>query len=771
MHGSHPIGPPSDPAAALKAARAARRANDQAGAAAFFATYLAARPGDVGVHVEHGWAHWAAGHRAEAAAAWQAAILQDPKAAAPRLALLHAARADGDMALARRLIDAVLADHPGDARVWAERAVLLRETGEVAASEAAAREALAHAPGHPRALVELARALRLRGATDEALAAFAAARGQGGQPAAVLVEEARTLLQARRFDAALACLAMAQAARPTDAALGTLRAEALRRLGRRAEALTLFAAAPGGLGAAQAEIDRAALSRPSRLGTRTPPGASEDGTRLADALAGATARDIGVALRDAVQEAHPFTAVGAARALRATASDAAVRTGLALAEANALGALNMQRSAMHVLDALAAEGLALPSPLAARLATQRAYTALRVGRRDAALRLFEDALRLQPLAPPTMLEVVRAHPSDPAAETCLAMLDSPRGDPRLRAWLADRVADRIDPADPRLSLAGLQGEDPVLVEALLRRNVALVQGRRAEAARLLDTVFSHQGLAAPQPTPGPGRFVVASGAPVEGPLVSVVISAFEAADTIGDALSSVLAQSWRSLEVIVVDDASTDGTGAAAEAIAARDGRVVVLRNASNAGTYASRNRAITAARGDFVTFLDADDWMHPARIATEVAAFAGPGTAVVNSCWFRMDAAGRAAFTPRAWLIFPNPSFAMFRRDALRRLGAFDHVRFSADSEMLWRARLVLGNDAVAILPQTLTIGLHRPGSLTTAAATGFDAFGFSAPRLDYNETWGAWHAACDLQGVVPIPPAAGARTLPEGMAAGEAA
>lgn len=771
MHGSLPGPSSADPAGRLEAARAARRAGDPAAAAAHFAAYLAARPRDVAVHVERGWACWAAGCRAEAAEAWNVAATHDPRAAQPRLALLHAARATGDMARARHLVDAILADHPDHAGAWTERAVLLREAGDHVSAEGAARVALRQAPAHPRALIELARALRLRGATDEALAAIAIAREAGRLPIAVMQEEARTLMMARRYETALATLEAARAAAPADKVVAALQVQALRRLGRRVEALAIGSAAPGALGAAHAEVDRAALARPARLGTGTAPGATEDGTRLAEALRRVSARDVEAVLREAAQEAHPFTAIGAARALRNAERDPAIRAAAALAEANALGALNMQRSAMEVLDALAGEALSLEAPLAARLATQRAHTALRIGQRDAALRLFEDAQRAAQVAQSALIEAVRAYPAEPSPEICLAMLAAPPTDPRLRAWLADRVAHRIDPTDPRLALAGLQGEDPILVEALLRRNVALARGQGAEAARLLEAAFARQGLVAPRPTDGPGRFVAATGTPVEGPLVSVVISAFDAAETVGAALLSVLAQSWQNIEVIVVDDASTDGTGAAAEAIAAQDRRVAVLRNARNAGTYASRNRAIAAARGDFVTFLDADDWMHPARIATEVAAFAGPGTAVVNSCWFRMDSGGRTAFSPRAWLVYPNPSFAMFRRDALRRLGAYDHVRFSADSEMLWRARLVLGSDAVAVLPQTLTIGLHRPGSLTTAPATGFDAFGFSAPRLAYNEAWGAWHMSCDQAGMVPPPPVAGGCRVPDGMEAGTAA
>ena len=777
MHGSLPAPAPADAGATLKAARAARDAGDTAGATALYDAYLAMRPDDLGVRLEHGWTCWGAGRRAEAATIWEGAATDHPLAAEPRMALLHAARADGDMARARRLVEAVLTDHPGDAGAWAELAVLRREGGDNAAAETAARNALSIAPDQPRALIELARAARARGATEEALAAYQAARRHGRLPPGAMVEEAHLLIGAGRFDAALERLADGVAAMPESAVVRLLAAQALRSLGRRREALALLESLPAQERrvAARAEMDRVALARPLRFRDRRARSAAEAGLTLAEMLRGGSAADVEPALRDALQDAHPFTAIGAARALLQEVRDAETRAVAALVEADAHGTLNMQRSAGEALERLAAEPLRLSAHTAARVVAQRAYTALRLGERQKAAGLLEDALRLTPEARTcaAMLEVVAAFPADPSPETCLALIEPGQADPRLRAWLADRVAARLDPADARLSMAGLNGEDATLVETLLRRNVALAQGRNAEAAGLLADAFARQGLAPPQPEgapPGLRHFQAPGLAPVDGPLVSVIVSAFNAAQTIGWSLASVLAQSWRNLEVIVVDDASTDGTAAVVADIAAQDPRVVLLANARNAGTYASRNRAIAASRGAFITFLDSDDWMHPARIASEVAGFARPGVEIVNSCWFRMDEAGRAAFSPRAWLVYANPSFAMFRRDTLRRLGEFDRVRFSADSEMMWRARLVLGGDAIAVLPQTLTVGLYRPGSLTTAAASGFDAFGFSAPRCAYNEGWGAWHADCDEQGRIPAPPFERGYPLPDGMAAGEA-
>jgi len=99
------------------------------------------------------------------------------------------------------------------------------------------------------------------------------------------------------------------------------------------------------------------------------------------------------------------------------------------------------------------------------------------------------------------------------------------------------------------------------------------------------------------------------------PLVSVVVAAYNCAPYLGIAIESALGQSVSDLEVVVVDDASTDATHAIALDYA-RTGRVRVFRNLTNSGPSYSRNLAIHEALGTWVVQLDGDDWMAPDRIA-----------------------------------------------------------------------------------------------------------------------------------------------------------
>ncbi|WP_428929797.1 glycosyltransferase family 2 protein [Marinibacterium sp. SX1] len=100
-----------------------------------------------------------------------------------------------------------------------------------------------------------------------------------------------------------------------------------------------------------------------------------------------------------------------------------------------------------------------------------------------------------------------------------------------------------------------------------------------------------------------------------GPQISVVIAAWNAAATIGHAIDSVLAQQGVTVEVIVVDDASTDNTLDLAREVASRDARVIVLAQPLNRGPAAARNRALDAARAPYVALLDSDDAMGPTRL------------------------------------------------------------------------------------------------------------------------------------------------------------
>lgn len=104
--------------------------------------------------------------------------------------------------------------------------------------------------------------------------------------------------------------------------------------------------------------------------------------------------------------------------------------------------------------------------------------------------------------------------------------------------------------------------------------------------------------------------------------VSVVIAAYNAAATIGETLDSVLAQTHADIEVIVCDDASTDGTADIVRGYS--DPRVVLLRNEENLGPGPSRDRVIRCASGQWIALVDADDVLHHDRIHRLLMA-AGP--------------------------------------------------------------------------------------------------------------------------------------------------
>jgi len=106
---------------------------------------------------------------------------------------------------------------------------------------------------------------------------------------------------------------------------------------------------------------------------------------------------------------------------------------------------------------------------------------------------------------------------------------------------------------------------------------------------------------------------------VNAPLISCIVPVFNGEAYLGEALGSIWQQTYRPLEIIVVDDGSTDGTAA----VAAGYGDRVRYVKQINTGAPTARNLGLSMARGEFVAFLDADDLWHPEKLERQIARFA----------------------------------------------------------------------------------------------------------------------------------------------------
>ena len=120
----------------------------------------------------------------------------------------------------------------------------------------------------------------------------------------------------------------------------------------------------------------------------------------------------------------------------------------------------------------------------------------------------------------------------------------------------------------------------------------------------------------------------------ENPLISVVMPCYNAERYLGEAILSVLLQSYRNVELVVVDDGSTDTspdiTAKLAEQYA---GRLTLLR-ANRAGPYPARNLGLKRAKGEFIAFLDADDWWEPTALARLHDALVGANADLAYCGW-----------------------------------------------------------------------------------------------------------------------------------------
>lgn len=228
-------------------------------------------------------------------------------------------------------------------------------------------------------------------------------------------------------------------------------------------------------------------------------------------------------------------------------------------------------------------------------------------------------------------------------------------------------------------------------------------------------------------------------APVEaGPCVSIVVAAFNAERWIATALRSIQDQTWQNLEVVIVDDASQDGTVEVAEAFVREDERFRLVRLKSQSGPYAARNLAMEGIRGDLITAHDADDWSHPQKIELQVRELAKrPGAVASQSMCVRVSNDLQFTSQPSSQslrLARANLSSTLFPSTLVRRAGKW-YSWPSADSEFRRRLQDMTGGEIVTAL-ETAPLSFVRvhERSLTNGAASHYKSLSFvtGARRLN---------------------------------------
>jgi hypothetical protein len=304
---------------------------------------------------------------------------------------------------------------------------------------------------------------------------------------------------------------------------------------------------------------------------------------------------------------------------------------------------------------------------------------------------------------------------------------------RAREQLQQLLKDSGRTSDPHLELLSINLLSTSPAEQLARINRLLAHHR-------LEPVSTHRPEQPPAPAhvhcEQPSRHCT-------GPLVSVIMTTYNSLGRVENALRSLWTQTYRNIEIIVVDDCSSDGTAEHIRALISTHNNTRLLQLPVNAGPYVAKTVGLAACRGAFITCHDSDDWSHPRKIERQVRPLLNDQQLVATTSeWVRLSDTGHTY----ARSVYPlqrlNPSSLLFRRTAvLQAIGCWDLVRTGADSEFIARLRAAFGRRALRAIHQPLAFGAHRPGSLMTASTTGMDTGAIHSDRLQYWEAWSDWH------------------------------
>lgn len=209
----------------------------------------------------------------------------------------------------------------------------------------------------------------------------------------------------------------------------------------------------------------------------------------------------------------------------------------------------------------------------------------------------------------------------------------------------------------------------------------------------------------------------------QAPLVSVILPVYNGEQFVAEAVATIFQQAYQPLEILVIDDSSTDNTSAIIQSL----GAAVRYIYRPNGGPAAARNTGLALAQGEFIAFLDADDLWTDNSLALQLACLAANPTAgIALGClqvlYHHKDTTGATTFqpwaTPRHLLIL---QCALVRRTVFDQLGCFDEAYFCTD-DIDWFLRAREAGISIVTHPVTTVLVRRHRANLTNQSSVQRD-------------------------------------------------
>ena len=224
-------------------------------------------------------------------------------------------------------------------------------------------------------------------------------------------------------------------------------------------------------------------------------------------------------------------------------------------------------------------------------------------------------------------------------------------------------------------------------------------------------------------------------------LVSIIMTTYKRDPLLDAAIASILNQTYRNIELLIVDDCSPDDNFSYLQHLAEEHERVRVFQMPENGGTYIAKNFGMSQAKGEFIGFMDSDDYSHAERIQFQVASLdAHPEAVGITHDYFRIDESSNIEFRGIGALRMACISL-LIRKEVVDEIGFFDSLRVGADTEYIERIEAHFGKERrLRVRIPSMFMMLHST-SLTGGGPFHISWRSVTGHRLQHHRSFRAWH------------------------------